>query len=377
MRRPHWAFLALARRDPPHASMTRPRSTTAPRMIFHMTASGYCPVCDTEHVLHTTPEAISAARDLIRSLESTGRVDFDVVGEDDHRDGRGLVGDARLSVRRLVEDRGKMFGVLVAVDPRSNATTTTIGGMGGGRDVDDDDDDDDDDDAPPPAAAVVILKAFSGKLNGHWTVPGWSPALYATEEYGGAPEDIPSFAKIQSKVSIAMEHEAYLVGLSGGDGAPSKSVMDDARMRRKDLSRTGMSMLRDAQYVTNYQGVTRTLSSVFLGGGSKVPVGTGDCCATKLVAHASYLGLRPTGIAEFYYGRRARGNATRVMEGVWYDACEPRCRQVLGFMLCGLERGDENENENDDDDDDGGLPSSVLPPRPFFAWSAPTAEVGL
>ena len=329
MRRSRWALLALARLACtsglcPHRRPFWPAHVAAvatPR--FQMSASGYCSRCRREHGIPTTPEALAAAADLASALEGTGRVDFDA------SEGSGGGGDPRLGVRFLVEERGKMLGVLVATDPRAVAA-------GGGPD------------------STVVLRAFSGKLNGHWNVPGWAPALYATEEFGGAPEDIPHFAAAMAEVTDAMAHEADLAAL--GDRVAAAS----AKLRRQDLSRRGMAVLRSAQVVRNYRGDSRTLARAFLAGEDKMPTGTGDCCATKLVAWAQSRGLRPTGIAEFYFGKRARGDATRVRENVWYDACEPRCRNVLGFMLCGLE-----------DDFDGGRSSF---PQQFFTWNVPEKD---
>jgi len=287
-----------------------------------MSASGYCERCQHDHIIPTTAEALAAAVDLVRSLKSSGRVDFDVtvVGDEEEC---VRIPDPRLNVSFLVKERGKMLGVLIATDPRTNKDVT--------------------------------LKAFSGKLNGHWSVEGWAPALYATEQYGGAPEDIPQFAKLQRDVAAAMAHEADLLSATDDDDRVNAEVVASVKHNRQNLSRHAMQMLRSTQVVHNYHGECRTISQAFLGGEDKsAPVGTGDCCATKLVSWARALGLRPTGIAEFYYGKRAR-KATRVYENVWYDACEPRCQQVLGFMLCGLENKSATVN--------GDLSNS----NPFFA----------
>jgi hypothetical protein len=332
MRRSRWSLLALARLEctsslGPHRREFWPAraAATTPRVQmsrFQMSASGFCSRCQREHGIPTTPAALAAAAELASALEGTGRVDFDAVAGSG-----GERPDPRLGVRFLVEERGKLLGVLVTDDPRASAA-------GGGP-------------------RTVVLKAFSGKLNGHWTVPGWAPALYATERFGGAPEDIPRFADAMAAVTDAMALEADLA--ARGD----RVAVAAAKLVRQDLSRRGMAVLRSAQVVRNYRGDSRTVARAFLAGEAKMPTGTGDCCATKLVAWAQSRGLRPTGIAEFYFGKRAR-DATRVREHVWYDACEPRCRNVLGFMLCGLE-----------DDSDGGL-SSV--PQQFFAWSVPEKE---
>jgi hypothetical protein len=74
-----------------------------------------------------------------------------------------------------------------------------------------------------------------------------------------------------------------------------------------------------------------------------MPVGTGECCATKLVAAAAAASssssggmssnLQPTDIAEFFLGKSKN---RRVDDGIFYDSCHDRCQKALGFMLCGL-----------------------------------------
>jgi len=83
------------------------------------------------------------------------------------------------------------------------------------------------------------------------------------------------------------------------------------------------------------------LSDVFLLGPNKMPVGTGECCATKLIAAACAMNLKPVAIAEFFLGK---GKDRRVNDGIFYDSCEARCQKVLGFMLCGLD--DDHEQLN-------------------------------
>jgi hypothetical protein len=106
-----------------------------------------------------------------------------------------------------------------------------------------------------------------------------------------------------------------------------------------------------------------------------MPVGVGDCCATKLLAFCSHYNrhseeavLKPVGIAEVFFGtsrqtQQARdpksllnavttktdpaaatisGRSKQVKtlvqnDGTFFDACTLRCQPVLGFLLCGLD----------------------------------------
>ena len=319
------------------AASSRRQNKNTLKNALKMDAFGYCASCKRVHAIPTTPEALNAAATLVHDLETSGRIDFDASPqgnpgsnnnnnnnkEDVSNDEEHLREyNSRLSIQSLVETRGKMLGVLVCSDPRATARA--------------------DHDASGSGAStnLVVLKAFSGKLNGHWNVPGWVPSLYATALYGGSPEDIPHFAALQQEVADAMALETQLndelIEGKGDDASKFQGAMVAAKLQRQALSREALSVLREHQVITNFRGVTRTLAQVHLAGEAKVPVGTGDCCATKLLAAAQVSGLLPLGIAEFYFGKRARLK-TRVEEGTWYDACAPRCQQVLGFMLCGLE----------------------------------------
>jgi len=356
-----------------------------------MAAYGWCPRCDSEHRIPTTPEARAAAQHLRARLLSSGRVDFDgAAGDSVEADGTslGTVGfgvgvstswaniqrsndsiapgacsdDTAVSVRPLLEQRGKMFGVLIAIDPTSGK--------------------------------YHELKAFAGKIGGHWTLPGWAAPVT-----GIAPEAIPSFNAYQRAVHGLIEQEVAMEAemresseeaerLSETDKVAAAVVMTDKneieerrryptsveqvssnggggvavtrdsaearthtmggiaalaslRAKRIELSRQGFAELQRHQRVVNFRGETAVLADVHLAQrqGKGMPAGTGDCCALKLVRECSALGLRPIGIAEFYFGARAR-NKTRVVDAEYYDACEQRCQPVLGFMLCGLDGGD-------------------------------------
>ena len=84
----------------------------------------------------------------------------------------------------------------------------------------------------------------------------------------------------------------------------------------------------------NFRGQSRTLHDAFIGSGG-IPGGVGECCAPKLLNHAALLGLRPVGVAEFYWGGE-RGSR-RMKQAEFHPSCESRCRPILGFLLCGLD----------------------------------------
>jgi tRNA pseudouridine32 synthase/23S rRNA pseudouridine746 synthase len=111
----------------------------------------------------------------------------------------------------------------------------------------------------------------------------------------------------------------------------------DARMRelkqqRKSLSRQLQAQMHAAYSLTNFSGQSRVLQQLMSGG--SMPTGTGDCCAPKLLHYAATQGLKPLGIAEFWWGPSS-GNQDKI-QGEFYGACAERCQPLMGFLLSGL-----------------------------------------
>lgn len=123
-------------------------------------------------------------------------------------------------------------------------------------------------------------------------------------------------------------------------------------------------------WLRNACGETLPLAEVWQAGGPQKPsgggfftAGAGDCAAPKLLSEAFARGLRPTGLAEVWFGApsvsrvvtsrhmkhvaRMKGLSgrdtpdvhvmTRVKvqraEGRFYPCCE-KCRRILGWQLC-------------------------------------------
>mmetsp|Transcript_35634 Transcript_35634/g.52277 ORF Transcript_35634/g.52277 Transcript_35634/m.52277 type:complete len:292 (-) Transcript_35634:156-1031(-) len=266
--------------------MTQSQSQSQSAGSLYMAAYGYCNRCQKVHTIPTTEEAKSRAIQLRDTLLSTGRLDFD-----NHRNHS----DPLLNVDLLFTTRGKMFGVLLTTDGTGNE---------------------------------IILKAFAGKIRSYgWNLDGWVPSLVV-------PEDVPRFVELRDDVSrITDEMNAANV-----TDQQQFATLKDIRTK---MSREALGVMRSEQMVGNFRGDTSTLSDVFLLGPNKMPVGTGECCATKLIAAACAMNLKPVAIAEFFLGK---GKDRRVNDGIFYDSCEARCQKVLGFMLCGLD--DDHEQLN-------------------------------
>lgn len=61
------------------------------------------------------------------------------------------------------------------------------------------------------------------------------------------------------------------------------------------------------------------------------PSGSGECCEPKLINYAHTHGLTPLEIGMFWWGQSPKGEVRR--HGVFYPACNGKCRPVLQFLL--------------------------------------------
>ncbi len=229
--------------------------------------------------------------------------------------------DPSLAIERLYERRGKMFGVLVCQVPDNNFTYSGSSNMTSGE--------------------TVILKAYAGKLGGRWNLSGWSPII------GQVPESLPVFCRLRDDVTKLFDEIDATKKLNASSSGEGSSLQKHAGIneekvkhltkKRAHLATLALDEVRRHQLVTNFRGDPfRPLTTIYTRGPTKVPGGTGDCAAPKLLAEAARLGLRPTGIAEIFVGATG-GMSTGKGDGELYDACKDRCEQIAGFMLCGLD----------------------------------------
>jgi len=241
-----------------------------------LSCSGYCRDCATVHVL-PSEQAIPHATRLMDALRKHQRLDFE----------QELINaDPRLHTDWLYSDmRGKMFGVLVCLDSDGNE---------------------------------VILKAFSSKYNGLRTIAGWVDPLV---------DPILFDATIEAGNQLIHPLTLQINALEKND-LEAKKLMEE----RKIVSRPILEKLLALYTVHNFNNEQRSIQAAF-DSSKKMPIGTGDCCAPKLINHAAKQGLTPISIAEFFWGKPlASGERT---EGHFYPACAERCEPLLGYMLCG------------------------------------------
>jgi hypothetical protein len=165
----------------------------------------------------------------------------------------------------------------------------------------------------------VTLYAFSGQYNGQWEVEGWVPPLFDVGVFHALTDHREKEIKnIGKEIAASPAHSQAWLAL---------------RKKRRTLSQTLMKEIHKLYSLTNFRGETRPLEEVILDG-KKIPTGTGDCCAPKLLNYAAKNNLHPTGLSEFFYGRETKSGSHQ--HGQFSSSCQEKCAPILGFMLCGL-----------------------------------------
>jgi hypothetical protein len=237
---------------------------------------GYCNSCKKVHRLKTG-RAIELCFDLMDKLESEKRIDFETPIE---------MADPNFSTDILWGDeRGEMFGVLVCEDELGQE---------------------------------IILKAFSCQHGGEWSCDGWALPLVDSELYLKRCREVGAEIKEFTSKINSLE--------KGSDKFAS------LKKERKELSQNLQIELHNLYSLSNFRGEVKSLEEAFIYD-KGIPTGAGDCCAPKLLNEAAKKGLKPKGLAEFYWGKENRSKTKQHKE--FYSSCEDKCQPILGFLLCG------------------------------------------
>lgn len=197
--------------------------------------------------------ARSVCLQMIRSFDETGFIDYD--------------GDRTVPSSLLLKPGcGHMFGVLVTYEG-------------------------------------TIIKAFSGALNGKWTIPGFAGPAFDEKQYHA----------VLDRYTPALDELTRRIG-SG------ETLL---RRERESLSAEAMAELKKTYLFFCFDGKTRRLDEIF----PDAPSGTGDCCAPKLLSKAYETGQRPAYLAEFFYGSGAHPHCS------FHAPCDSRCRPILKHII--------------------------------------------
>ncbi|HAJ59273.1 MAG TPA: RNA pseudouridine synthase [Cyanobacteria bacterium UBA8543] len=130
---------------------------------------------------------------------------------------------------------------------------------------------------------------------------------------------------------LKRQHNAVLQPLKARIDSADAQIRE-LKQQRKALSGQLQAQMHAAYSLTNFSGQSLSLQQLMPGGA--MPTGTGDCCAPKLLHYAATQGLKPLAMAEFWWGVSS-ANQDKI-QGEFYEACESRCRPLMGFLLSGL-----------------------------------------
>jgi tRNA pseudouridine32 synthase / 23S rRNA pseudouridine746 synthase len=172
-----------------------------------------------------------------------------------------------------------------------------------------------------PDGRVGYLCGFSGMLGQRWEVEGFVPPLF------DAPARDSFFPDAEAELDALGERHAELL---------LRGLEEERRAlehRRAERSRELWRQLAETYRLPNARGETLSLGTLFAP--EPPPGGAGDCAAPKLLGFAFRHGLRPLGLAEFWWGAPPLTGERRA--GGFYPACHRKCGRVLPYMLQGLE----------------------------------------
>uniref|UniRef100_A0A383W9V3 Uncharacterized protein n=1 Tax=Tetradesmus obliquus TaxID=3088 RepID=A0A383W9V3_TETOB len=332
-------------------SLQLPQKAVVTRALQPHTYGGHCTCCGGEHWLDCTPEAAEQARQLLATIHSHGRLDFDCAQPDPRFDLDML----------FTKGPGRMIGVLVAVDSQGSSH---------------------------------VLKAFSGQITETWHIPGWVGPV------AGITNSSPLYVRTRAVIERCSARLAQLEQAAGGkqhhrkqkqqqqqqqqmqpatpgnqtasSSSSSSGVLQQflqeqqqlLKRRRKRLSHGLLEQIQHSYSSSTVAGQPLSLLDVYLqytrqynpalpvtraGQFVGMPAGAGDCCAPKLLHAAAAAGLTPTGLTEVWCGS-APGTATKAKMGrpitdngldpsssrlhmQFYGMCD-KCQALLGSMLC-------------------------------------------
>lgn len=115
--------------------------------------------------------------------------------------------------------------------------------------------------------------------------------------------------------------------------------INELKQARKDKSQALQKRLFDNYHFLNKAGDIKSLWEIFTTTALKnSPSGAGECAAPKLLQYAFINGLKPIGLAEFWWGSSPKSEIRK--HGQFYPACRGKCEPILGHMLEGMELDD-------------------------------------
>lgn len=111
--------------------------------------------------------------------------------------------------------------------------------------------------------------------------------------------------------------------------------IDKLKQKRKEKSAALQYKLFEHYQLLNSNGQTQNVNQIFAQLPQKVPPSSaGDCAAPKLFQFAFKHKLQPIAIAEFWWGTSPKSEIRK--QGNFYPACKSKCEPILKHMLTGI-----------------------------------------
>ena len=130
--------------------------------------------------------------------------------------------------------------------------------------------------------------------------------------------------------------------------------IEELKHERQQRSAELQTMIFREFRMLNAEGMERDLCDLFAPTAQQVPpAGAGECAAPKLLQYAFKHGMRPVAMAEFWWGASPKGEVR--LHGLFYPACNGKCKPILEHMLVGLEVESNPLKE-------------IAPPEPKVVW---------
>ena len=126
---------------------------------------------------------------------------------------------------------------------------------------------------------------------------------------------------------------------------PYQKAIIELRGKRKVMSAKLQQQLFESYSFLNILGISSNISEIFQVNEDQIPpAGAGECVAPKLLQYAFKTSLVPLALAEFWWGKSPTSEVRK--HGMFYPACNSKCKPILGHMLEGLEVDENPMAEN-------------------------------
>ena len=157
------------------------------------------------------------------------------------------------------------------------------------------------------------LRAFSGMLQGGWSVPGFVEPVFDVGAWRSLEARYdPEIARLSTRIATHPDEARAL------------------RRQRAQLSRELMARYHRLYRLTGAAYLSASMEEVV--GAGNMASGMGDCCAPKLLNAAHRRGWRAVSLVEFFVGESRRPGHR--VHGEFYAPCAEKCGPLLSFLLC-------------------------------------------